>query len=290
MINLAASVSFDDSLHDSINMNYRGSMRMLDLAKQTKNIVSYCHVSTAYVNCNQPFDTLIDEEIYDKDQDVDRLVTKYTNMSPPEIQENIKEILNGYPNTYTYTKAMTERSILKKKGTLPCCIVRPSMTGCSWKEPMRGWVDSISAMGAPIFFYGILFGYALSAKGDGSELVDVVAVDQCSNSILLATCYTAMNPSTLHVFNHTSSDINPMTLKTFCDGVNQFYKYYPHELQVLTPGVQLAKTPRQRDMLLKFYQIAPVRAMQLFNKIPVVGSAATSKKLDKVYQAMMKLK
>ena len=36
MINSAASVSFDDSLHDSINMNYLGSMRMLDLAKQTK--------------------------------------------------------------------------------------------------------------------------------------------------------------------------------------------------------------------------------------------------------------
>jgi hypothetical protein len=33
IINSAASVSFDDSLHDSINMNYLGSMRMLDLAK-----------------------------------------------------------------------------------------------------------------------------------------------------------------------------------------------------------------------------------------------------------------
>jgi thioester reductase-like protein len=38
IINSAASVSFDDSLHDSINMNYLGSMRMLDLAKSTKNI------------------------------------------------------------------------------------------------------------------------------------------------------------------------------------------------------------------------------------------------------------
>jgi fatty acyl-CoA reductase len=38
IINSAASVSFDDSLHDSINMNYLGSMRMLDLAKSTQNI------------------------------------------------------------------------------------------------------------------------------------------------------------------------------------------------------------------------------------------------------------
>ena len=152
-------------------------------------------------------------------------------MSPLEVKENIKEILNGYPNTYTFTKAMTERSILKKKGTLPCCILRPAMTGCSRKEPMEGWVDTIAAMGAPLFFGGIgLYGYALSAKGNGSEIVDIVAVDQCSNSILLSTCYTAFNPSTLHIFNHTSSNVNPMPLKVYCDNVNKYYRYYPHEL------------------------------------------------------------
>jgi alcohol-forming fatty acyl-CoA reductase len=52
IINSAASVSFDDSLHDSINMNYFGSMRMFDIGKSAKNLVAYCHVSTAYVNCN----------------------------------------------------------------------------------------------------------------------------------------------------------------------------------------------------------------------------------------------
>ena len=73
---------------------------------------------------------------------------------------------------------MTERSILKKRGTLPCCILRPAMTGCSLREPMAGWVDTIQAMGAPLFFGGIgLYGYTLSNNGDGREVVDLVAVD-----------------------------------------------------------------------------------------------------------------
>lgn len=166
-------------------------------------------------------------------------------MSPVEVKENLKEILNGYPNTYTFTKAMTERSILKKKGTLPCCILRPAMTGCAIKEPVVGWVDTIAAMGAPLFFGGIgIYGYALSATGNGKEVIDIVAVDQCSNSILLATCYCAANPEKLHIFNHTSSNSNPMTLKTYCDNVNKFYKYHPHDMQALKPGIQLAKTPQ----------------------------------------------
>jgi len=178
IINSAASVSFDDSLHDSINMNYVGSMRMFDIGKSIKNLVAYCHVSTAYVNCNMPYDSMIEEEIYNKDQDVERLVSKYINMSPLEIKEKQAEILDGYPNTYTFTKAMTERSILKKRGDMPCCILRPAMVGCSMKEPFAGWVDTIAAMGAPMFFGGIgVYGYALTPRGNGQDAIDVVTVD-----------------------------------------------------------------------------------------------------------------
>lgn len=67
IINSAASVSFNDPLHDALKINYFGTMRMLELGKQCKNIQAYCHVSTAYVNCNVPYDTIMDEEIYNKD-------------------------------------------------------------------------------------------------------------------------------------------------------------------------------------------------------------------------------
>jgi hypothetical protein len=40
---------------------------MLELAKSCKNIVAFCHVSTTYVNSNQPYDSFIDEDIYNKD-------------------------------------------------------------------------------------------------------------------------------------------------------------------------------------------------------------------------------
>ena len=52
VINCAASVNFDDPLHDALEINYFGCMKMMDLAKECKNIQAFCHVSTTYVNSN----------------------------------------------------------------------------------------------------------------------------------------------------------------------------------------------------------------------------------------------
>ena len=52
IINSAASVNFDDPLQEAININYMGCQRMLDLAKECKNLLVFTHISTAYVNCN----------------------------------------------------------------------------------------------------------------------------------------------------------------------------------------------------------------------------------------------
>jgi thioester reductase-like protein len=67
VINCAASVNFEDPLHVALNINYFGSLRMLELAKECKNIKAYCQVSTCYVNSNLPSGELITEEIYNEE-------------------------------------------------------------------------------------------------------------------------------------------------------------------------------------------------------------------------------
>ena len=77
----------------------------------------FTHVSTAYVNCNRPGGN-IEEEIYDLDMDVEETVTRLMAMNPQEVQLNEKKLIGDYPNTYTYTKSMAEKSLMKKKGNL----------------------------------------------------------------------------------------------------------------------------------------------------------------------------
>jgi hypothetical protein len=96
-------------------------------------------------------------------------------MNPQYLGENLKEILDGHYNTYTYTKSLFEKTMNMRCGDLPCCIVRPSMVGPSHREPYPGWIDSLAALSAPIYFGGLgVFNYFI---GDGSHLMDMTAVD-----------------------------------------------------------------------------------------------------------------
>ena len=45
-------------------------------------------------------------------------------------------LLGGWPNTYTFTKAIAETVILKESVGMPICIVRPSIVGASWRDPI----------------------------------------------------------------------------------------------------------------------------------------------------------
>ena len=53
IINSAASVRFDDPLKEALAINFFGPAKLLDLAKKCKKIKVFCHISTAYVNCDQ---------------------------------------------------------------------------------------------------------------------------------------------------------------------------------------------------------------------------------------------
>jgi fatty acyl-CoA reductase len=47
-----------------------------------------------------------------------------------------KKLINDRPNTYTFTKALAEYVISQESKDLPLAIIRPSIVGSSWREPM----------------------------------------------------------------------------------------------------------------------------------------------------------
>jgi fatty acyl-CoA reductase len=46
------------------------------------------------------------------------------------------KIISDRPNTYTFTKALAEYVISQESKDLPLAIIRPSIVGSSWREPM----------------------------------------------------------------------------------------------------------------------------------------------------------
>ena len=115
---------------------------MLELAKEMSKLKAFVHVSTAYSHCTR---LDIDEKFYvSKDFDLKEVTRKLQFTSE-------KELIGKYPNTYNFTKAMTEQLIYEESGSLPIAIVRPSIVTCSLKEPIPGWVDSFNGITGSLF-------------------------------------------------------------------------------------------------------------------------------------------
>lgn len=52
IINCAASIDFNARLDNAIDINVRGTLRVLELARKIKNLDIFTHISTCYVNCD----------------------------------------------------------------------------------------------------------------------------------------------------------------------------------------------------------------------------------------------
>ena len=188
IINSAASVNFDDPLQDALSINYFGSQRMLELAKECKHLDVFTHISTCYVNCNRT--GLIEEKIYDLKMDVESQIKHIMSMNKIQIAENEKQILGVFPNTYTFTKNLAEKSLMKNRGHVTVCLVRPAIIASSLREPFPGWTDSLSAAGGISLMTGLGLINYLKARGDNK--FDIIPVDIVTNQIITATAYGSL--------------------------------------------------------------------------------------------------
>lgn len=98
------------------------------------------HVSTAYSNANRES---ISETIYPTSKDPDEIIELCESESEEQIRHLTAKIIGTQPNTYTFTKALTERMIELHGGSLPIAIVRPSIVIACLKEPLAGWIDNL---------------------------------------------------------------------------------------------------------------------------------------------------
>ncbi len=140
-------------------------------------------------------------------------------LDPEFVIENEKMLLGQYPNTYTFTKSMAERAIMKKRGSLPVSIVRPSIIISSYEEPVQGWTDTLAAGG--VLVLALVNGYLTTMNLRREPYIDFVPVDLVSNIILASTAYTGLSKTPgLNVVHATTSQLNPISVGSTIDALN----------------------------------------------------------------------
>ncbi|XP_023311997.1 fatty acyl-CoA reductase wat-like [Anoplophora glabripennis] len=92
--------------------------------------------------------------------------------------------LGKYPNTYTFTKHIGEDVVRQEGGGLPVGIHRPSVVLSTYKEPLKGWNNSIYGP-AGLMMAGYV-GIVKTSPYDTEVKTNMVPADMVVNSIIAA--------------------------------------------------------------------------------------------------------
>jgi Male sterility protein len=154
-------------------------------------------------------------------------------MDHETVEKNTTKLIKGYPNTYTYTKSMAERHLERYRGNLRIVINRPTaVIGCV-KDPIEGWLDSMSAIAAVGFPVGMGM---MKTVFYPDQIHDLIPGDITSNAVLATTAYSASLPEpTFKIYHNASATTNPFRIYDFWNRALEYLKYIPFEKQIRDP-------------------------------------------------------
>lgn len=135
----------------------------------------------------------------------------------------------GWPNTYTYSKALAERLVLKAAPDLgPTTIVRPAVVESAVRYPFQGWNQGVNTS-APLVW--------LTARGQrhwpttDDFFLDVIPVDMVVHAIVMIGAQALdarQQPALLEkVYQLGTSDVNPFAMRRVVELASLVYSRKP---------------------------------------------------------------
>uniref|UniRef100_A0A7N0SWX2 Fatty acyl-CoA reductase n=1 Tax=Kalanchoe fedtschenkoi TaxID=63787 RepID=A0A7N0SWX2_KALFE len=150
VVNLAATVNFDERYDVALAINTMGPKHILNFAKKCVNWKSFIHVSTAYVCGEKP--GVMDERPFKMGETLNGATSGAITAAMKDFG-NKRARMFGWPNTYVFTKAMGEMLIGEARGNMPLVILRPTIVTSTIKEPFPGWIEGVR----PYLFFKAIF-------------------------------------------------------------------------------------------------------------------------------------
>ncbi len=131
----------------------------------------------------------------------------------------------GWPDVYTFTKAMGERVAEELlTGHLPLSVVRPAIVESSLRYPYPGWLDGFKMADPLILAYGR--GVLSEFPGVPDGALDLIPVDMVVNATLAvaATPPPVDKPNYYHV---GSGSRNPLTFRRMYQNIHEYFTEHP---------------------------------------------------------------
>ncbi|XP_071701345.1 fatty acyl-CoA reductase 3-like [Rutidosis leptorrhynchoides] len=313
VVNVAASVKFDERYDVALALNTYGAINVLNFAKKCVNIKLILHVSTAYVSGEKPGliretpyhlgDTLNETQSLDIEQEKRMIIDKLKMLNyDPNINEKVittamKEMgmrrakHYGWPNTYVFTKAMGEMILGKLKGDVPLVILRPTIITSTYKEPFPGWIEGIKCMDIFIANYGK--GRLTCMPADLENVYEAIPGDMVVNAMIACIVNHANQTCSETIYHVGSSVSNSLKLTTICKCMNIYFTQHPRTNndgnKIVVSDHKVLKSPASFYRYITFHYLLPLQVFKFVGFIFCGAFAKTYKNLEQKRNCALRL-
>ncbi|XP_071052567.1 fatty acyl-CoA reductase 2-like [Onthophagus taurus] len=253
VFHVAASVRMDLSLKEAVITNTKSTYQLFKFCMNIKELKSVVHLSTAFCNVEVSY---MEEKVYPLNVDPYKIMDLVEWMDDKSLACITKNITSPHPNTYTFTKRLSEIIAKDMGDKLPIVITRPSIVVPALYEPIAGWVDN---------FYGPIG--LLIAAGKGvlkTALVDrnlspqVIPVDIAINGLILAGYERSKQKhSETPTFNLTQGNLYDMSWGEVFDVLLHYAHKYPFKTILWYPRYSVTTNYNLNVLLTYIFHFIP---------------------------------
>ena len=272
VIHSAATVSFDNPLDTSVEINLLGPNRILRVLQAANVTPHFIAVSTCYVAGNRrgraaeeflvetPFHIQVDwrgevdaarraRADYDAASRTPEMLKQFGKEAREELGAAGIPLLSakteqrraawvqskmvdagrsratslGWPDVYTYYKALGEQALLELHDQVPLTVLRPSIIESAWSEPSPGWIRGFRMAETLIVSFGK--GELNQFPGYPEGVVDVIPVDMVAAALCAAA---AKGPAAKpEVYQVASGSVNPLLYKVLTGTCFEWFSQNP---------------------------------------------------------------
>lgn len=139
------------------------------------------YVSTTYCNLKS---TTVKEEIYSSLADWKKSIEIAETIDRDILDVLSPKYTNYMPNTYTFSKHLSEQIINDYRSSIPLVLFRPSIVISTMKDPFPGWIDNFNGPGGLILSCGV--GITRTMYCDPDNIADFTPVDVSIKAMIAA--------------------------------------------------------------------------------------------------------
>ncbi|GFR02683.1 fatty acyl-CoA reductase 1 [Trichonephila clavata] len=222
----AASISFFKPARYLVSQNVLSTKCMITLCRQLKKLDVFVYTSTAFCNSNHRTMETMPEEVLRLPFPVQKFIDALKNETENTFEELVAECKPDWPNWYSFSKVMAENLIVETASDLPVAIVRPSVVFCSWKTPLRGYVEG--QFGITALVCGGAQGFIKVYFGDPDIQLNIIPVDVVANAHLIVawSVGTSRAPTPFIVNCVSNENLNPRA-REILDCIMELSNRYP---------------------------------------------------------------